>query len=475
VNQYYDPRRANRGLRIDEAQEPFLVAGYHRAWGPGMHTLLLAGRVQDQLRVKNPQQETLLFQRDAADDIAAVLPFSIEQRYRSDLELYTVELQQIAQREAGAWIVGGRVQSGDFDVRNQHASADIQAIGDPAAGLYETLIDASQPGAPRDISPGMKRFAAYSYLYWRPFDPLLLIGGVSYDYLEWPANFRYAPVSDEEKDTSRVSPKAGIIWTPRRSTALRAAYARALGGVSLDQSFQLEPTQVAGFVQTYRSLIPESVEGANAAPTFETWAVSLEQKIGGGTYFGLGGELLKSNVERVVGAYDVDDSFAIATSITPKKLDYEERSLTLALNQLLGTEWSAGARYRLSQVELGGQFADFPRDDSTLLGGLQRRTREESTLHQTSLFVLFNHPSGFFAQGQALWTAQHNDGFGSAIGDEEFWQFNALAGWRFFGRRLEVTAGLLNLSDRDYKLHPLNLAAQLPRDRTLVARLRFLF
>src|SRR6185436_1272573 len=97
------------------------------------------------------------------------------------------------------------------------------------------------------------------------------------------------------------SPKAGLIWTPARYTTVRAAYAHALGGVSLDQSFQLEPTQVAGFLQTYRSLIPESVEGANAAATFETWGVSLEQSLQHGTYFAVAGELLRSEVDRVIG------------------------------------------------------------------------------------------------------------------------------------------------------------------------------
>jgi hypothetical protein len=54
---------------------------------------------------------------------------------------------------------------------------------------------------------------------------------------------------------------------------VRGAYAQALGGVSFDQSFRLEPTHVAGFNQAYRSIIPEAVVGANAAPKFE-WPAS---------------------------------------------------------------------------------------------------------------------------------------------------------------------------------------------------------
>ena len=53
-----------------------------------------------------------------------------------------------------------------------------------------------------------------------------------------------------------------------------------------------------------------------------------------------------------------------------------------------------------------------------------------------------------------------------------FWQFNALVGFRFPRRRAEIAVGLLNLTDRDYRLNPVNLYADLPRDRTLLLRLR---
>jgi hypothetical protein len=101
-----------------------------------------------------------------------------------------------------------------------------------------------------------------------------------------------------------------VIWTPAKNTTVRAAYFRGLGGVSLDQSVRLEPSQVAGFNQAYRSLIPESVVGANAVPTFTTAALSLEQKFGRGTFVGVWGELLSSEVDRTIGVVERADSFA---------------------------------------------------------------------------------------------------------------------------------------------------------------------
>ena len=58
------------------------------------------------------------------------------------------------------------------------------------------------------------------------------------------------PLNDGQQRKDQVSPKAGLVWTPHRNTAVRASYTRSLGGVSFDQSIRLEPTQVGGFNNT---------------------------------------------------------------------------------------------------------------------------------------------------------------------------------------------------------------------------------
>ena len=66
----------------------------------------------------------------------------------------------------------------------------------------------------------------------------------------------------------------------------------------------MEPSQVAGFIQSYRSIIPESIAGDNAGAQFETYDLSLEQKFSTGTYLGISGEILNSTVNRVDGVFD---------------------------------------------------------------------------------------------------------------------------------------------------------------------------
>ena len=91
------------------------------------------------------------------------------------------------------------------------------------------------------------------------------------------------------------------------------------------------------------------------------------------------------------------------------------------------------------------------------------------------MFGLLNHSSGFFARAEGVWYSQHNEGYQPSLAGDDFWQINLFAGWRFFQRRVQAQVGLLNVTDRDYRLNPLNLYPDLPRRRTLMAGLQFNF
>ena len=85
-------------------------------------------------------------------------------------------------------------------------------------------------------------------------------------------------------------------------THLRAAYSQSLGGAFFDQSVRLEPVQLAGFNQAFRSLVPESVAGLVPGPRFETFGAGIDQKIAPTrTYLLAQGEILRSLGTRTVG------------------------------------------------------------------------------------------------------------------------------------------------------------------------------
>ena len=108
-------------------------------------------------------------------------------------------------------------------------------------------------------------------------------------------------------------------------------------------------------------------------------------------------------------------------------------------------------------------------------GSAPTAERLEGVLHQANLFAILNYPCGFFGKGEAVWYAQNNQGYSPGLRGDDFWQLNVFAGYRFARRRAELTLGLLNLTDQDYRLNPLNLHGDPPRRRTLAVDLRLNF
>lgn len=465
--QYYNPTNTNPGYRASEDQNPIVGLGYHHDWSPGVHTLFFATRLEDSLAVTNPAYPTLVaFLGTPFGPITAVPSTPTHEQYQGDLTIYSGELQQIWQTPEHNTIMGTRIQYGDFDTHNlQTGPYNVAPLFPPPPAS----------AAQQQFESQFNRISAYGYHQWQVFDPLQLIGGVAYDRLRFPENFSSAPISGTGQTVNKVSPKAGLIWTPLDGTTFRFAYTRSLAGASLDQSYQLEPSQVAGFIQSYRSIIPESVVGPVPGANFETYGFSLEQKFTTGTYLGVSGNLLYSDIGQTVGAFNYYflSPPAFPSSGLTEDLNYREESLLFTASQLVGKRWAFTARYQLSQAVLNENFADLPA--GVLVNNSSASQRLEGVLHQVDLLMVYNHPCGFFAQSDAHWYGQNNSGYNPGEPGADFWQLNALVGYRFPRRKAEVSLGLLNITDQNYSLNPLNLYDELPRSRTLALSLRLNF
>jgi tetratricopeptide (TPR) repeat protein len=477
--QYYDQNNASPGVHFRELQQPaILLLGYHHEWAPGIHTLLLGARLADEISFSNLNRtadanafvqsglqpnvsRSLIVTRDANGAVTNVFQLPLDVRYHSTFTTYTGELSQIFEQENNTIVAGARIQRGEFHTTD---------VFDNPPAFTAPFFDV--PAAEENFDTDLERETVYLYDTFRPLPRLSITGGVSYDWLTYPTNYRNSPILPGESSRSRFSPKAGIIWNPIGNLVLRAAYTRSLGGVSFDESVQLEPNQVAGFNQVFRSIISESVVGSISAPRYENAGFLIEDKFECGTYVGLQASLLRAEVERRIGTFDafLNNSGTrivppIAASSTSQRLDYEEQNLTATLNQLVGNEWSFGARYQLTFSDLETEFSGIP--NSVLAGGQQK-----ATLHQGQLFALYNHRCGFFGRIEGYWARQSNVGYSP---DSPIWQANVYAGYRFRHNYGDVTVGLLNLTDQDYKLNPLNYYNELPRERTLFVRLRLSF
>ena len=322
----------------------------------------------------------------------------------------------------------------------------------------------------------MNRVSVYGYHLWQIIDSLQLIGGLSYDWLDYPENVLSPPVSSRETSTGQFSPKAGLIWTPLKDTTVRFAYTRSLGGQNLDQSERIEPTQVAGFQQTFRTIIGEPGVAQNGAAKDETYGLSLEQKFSTGTYLGLTGEILKSQIGQTVGAFDrmPDVQQAAFLSGLNQDLNYQEESLQFTANQLLGRDWALGAQYRLSQAKLDYNYPEVSQNDDHLYHSpnypFDPKQTLEATLNRVNLYAIYNLPCGFFSEADARWYGQYNSGYSPAEPGDSLWQFDAFVGYRLWHRAAQVTVGVLNIGNQNYTLNPLNAHSEMARERTLVVR-----
>ncbi len=460
--QYYSQSDASTTQRVKETQEPNVVLGYHHEWAPGSHTLLLAGRYDDKLKIDD-SDPGLLFLRTqvniftGATNVSMIDPPFFDSDYRRHLEAYTTELQHFWQNSVHTVIVGGRFQTADVDT-----DSDLTRN-----------FGGSTPITDQSIDNDMDRESIYAYHYWNILDELQLTSGLSYDRLHYPANVDTAPITTGEKTIDRVSPKAGILWNPWQDTLFRGFYSKSLGGFSLDSSVRLEPTQIAGFNQAFRSLIPESVAGLVPGTRFETFGLGWNQKFKTGTYLLVDAELLKSDAARAVGILTNSNPFAPiadSPSSTRQSLDYREESLAVTLNQLVGKEVTLGARYRLTYAHLDSDFTAISPD----VPGVPDQD-VSATLNQVWLYGVYNCRCGFFAEADGVWTTQANHGYSGTEPGDEFWQVNLNAGYRFWNRRAQVSVGVLNVTDKNYKLNPLTLYNELPRERAFVAGFKFFF
>jgi Flp pilus assembly protein TadD len=506
VLQRYDARGVaqsglQRTLRFREVQEPgLLLLGYHREWNPGVHTLLLLGRLANEQEVSGRDFRQTIVSRDISKvappdasrqtgsttfaelqrslqpfvgrgTVQRLESFDFDLGSRAEFEAYSAELNQIVQAGGHTFVAGARYQQGEFDTRVRLESELAKA--------FSSLFD--DPPADQQFKVGLQRFSFYAYDFWRAARWLTLVAGASYDEIQYPDNFRSAPINDRDASFDKLSPKVGLVLTPWSGMTVRAAYSEALGGASFDESIRLEPTQIAGFNQAYRTVISESVAGSVAAPRYRSYGISVEQKLPSLTYLGIEISRLEQRVDRTLGAFDLlftDRAAVVLPSSLEQRLEYREDVLLATANQLIGDYWSLGARYRFSKAELRQTLPGVARQIST-----RADDTDEAVLHEIALFGLFNHPSGFFARAEANWFNQENSGYApepraprnDAAPGDSFWHFNVFGGYRFFRNQCELSCGVLNLSGEDYRLNPLNLYTELPRDRTFVFRAKFSF
>ncbi len=454
--QYYNPDTSYRpNFEYAEHQAPTVVGGYQHEWAPGIRTLLLGGRLEDKQHFSDIQAPQLALVEISGGTLVSETTEPFDVQLNDQIEIYTGEFCQIVQKDKFTFVGGGRWQGGQFNYSDS-------LINPP---LPPFLL----PPVNESFSAPFQRLGSYGYLTVEPVDKLWLTGGVAYDDMKYPSNFRNLPQSTGTDERHLLEPKAAIVWSPFKQATLRGIYSRSLGGVSLDDSYRLEPTELAGFVQAFRSVIPESVVGSVSAEDVELEGLALDLKFGHGTFAGLEVQHIDSVVRQTIGDFLLVNGIApFVPSTTPQNLNCDEQSLSASINQLLPDGFVAGVSYSLTHSELKTTYPQIP-------ASVYPSQDQSAYLHQIGAYLLYNHPSGLFAEFDAHGYLQENLGYTPAEPGDDFVQLNIEGGWRFYHRRANLLVGVLNLTGQNYRLNPLNVYSELPRSRVFNAQFSFEF
>lgn len=468
LSQYYDISTPQISRNQTERQQPGLFLGYNRQWSPGINTLILASRIEDEFIFHDPSVGILSPQKNASDAFLPVNPlriFPFDVNFNNKIEAYSLELQQIIQIPRHTLIFGGRYQYADAYTTTSYKPGAAQ----PPFGAFPPFLVPRYPARTDRLDYDVTRGTVYAYYSYQIFEPLQLHLGVVYDRVTFPINSEVPPLAQGQMHKDQVSPKVGLTYIPFKNTTLRAVYTRSLGGMYFDNSIRLEPVQVAGFEQAFRGLIPDSIAGLVPGTEFDTYGIALDQRLNTGTYITLIAELMQSDGTRGFGVYELTNTIPQAgPELFHENLKYEEKALTLAVNQLIAEYFSLGGIYKLSDARLHRGIQEVP-------VSVQPPQFNEATLHNLRLYALFNHSCGFFSMFESSFYSQSNRGYSPDEPGDEFWHFNLHFGYRFARRHAEARLSILNLTDRDYRLNPLNLYSELLRDRTLALSFRFYF
>ena len=472
---YYEQPKVDFKTEFNERQNPNVFLGYHHDWSSGVHTLFQASYLNGALRADIPYYLQVIPSEIGGPGTPFLWIYTTT--IQSNLfiiaeDQYILELQQIFQSADHTTVFGVRYNLGSRTYYDRQGGTESQGEFD----------DFPRDGDGHFIDSQEKVYFHHATLYgyhdWQILDSLKATAGVTYDYLEQPRVDNTPPFSSDHIRNGQFSPKAGLIWNPFDNTTFRLAYTRSMSGLANDSSIRLEPVQIAGFNQAYRNIAPNAVVGDTSGSQLDTFDLSIEQKFDSGTYLAIQGELLYSKMLKYQGSWIIDGDLGEPyPTYLRNRIDYREWSVSAAIDQLVGKQWSVGAKYSLNRANLETSYIDINPADVIFnyYPGFYMRRESASLLHTLNLHANWNHPWGWFSSFEANWYRQSNVGFSSVLPGDDFWQFNAYAGYRFWHRRAELTVGLLNIGDQNYRLEPLSFYNEPARGRTFMTRLKISF
>ena len=458
-------------LRVRNRQEPLVFLSYGREWSPEHTTLALLGHTRLRSEITDPLRPVSSLNTFGAPELRVYeSSFSSEQEF----DLQSFELQHIFKTDRNQLILGARLQDGEINDDYQTLAAIPSAIaGSPA--LVDLLVpDAIDTAGSGSGSHDFTRWAAYAYYTHELNEQLSLIGGLTFEGIDFPDGLQSTTRTDSRQDEQLVSPKLGLIWELNDKWVLRAAASRSLSGYSIEDQLRLEPSQVAGLVTTYRSLVPTTVTGTMAGGTNDAFTLNLSGAINDDTFLTLEAFHGRFSGNRAFGLFEESVAFPGTFPNDPgevtvgqynQNLDYQETSLLARIDHLLTEEVSIGASARWQHVEIDESINAPISSTNPLLDD------SSTDLIISSIYGRYQRADGWFVESDFQYWMQDNDGLSVALGDVGMPILNLSVGRMLQNQRGRISLSILNVLDQDDGLNTLNYFIAPPDERVIALSL----
>lgn len=249
-------------------------------------------------------------------------------------------------------------------------------------------------------------------------------------------------------DRDQVNPKVGLTWRASPWTTLRAAAFRVLSR-ALFSDRTIEPTQVAGFNQLFRTNFGDEFPGTDAW----RYGVAVDHKFSPNVY--AGAEFSKRNL-KVPG-------LVTTPSITETRHEDWDEYLARAYFYWTPHQWlAASVEYQFERFERGRTL------------GAGTGILEVNT-HRLPLGISFFHPSGLSARLKATYINQDGKFVPRVFepgtfeaGSDRFWVIDATIRYRLLRRLGFVTLGVNNLFNEKFKFQDTDPASPLIQPKRLI-------
>lgn len=395
--------------------------GYHHAWGVQSHLIAQALYINSRFRTLDRSQErafTLAFENPDGSTSSFIDGGVFDVFSRARTRGGRGDLQHLWSSEYFS-VVSGASLLGFDEKQEDLASTTVDDLG-VFDGL--NLESAGQPDT--------KAYRAYSYVTAKPTQWARLIGGANYSDTQIAAR-TFEPWVDDDYTISGWSPKVGAVFYPTSHLTARATYFEAVGQASGRDLEGIEPSQLAGFLQTFDD---------RAGTESENYAFGVDWKLPGETY--VGSEFLSRNLKQT--EFSATQGLLIDAESTISDSIASERSTLYGTEQSINNYWNQViCRSLVGSVEHTWVESESEAFDS------------ETRTNRVRLGMNYFDPSGFFSFASATWRHQNRDaGPDSEDEESDFWIASGGIGWQLPHRHGSIQLAARNIFERKFIYEP---------------------